>query len=106
MHPDPSDDDTLTRRWAAACAERERLLRLSRARIRNPQDAEDCVQEAMLRCVEFANLDEDRIGAFLTTVTLRLCADYQRRESRRDRLRHRLSAWPTDDPGPDEAVCD
>jgi RNA polymerase sigma factor (sigma-70 family) len=97
---------TRERRWTAVYAHRERLLRLSRARCDNLQDAEDCVQEAMLRCVEFANLDEDRLGQFLTSVTIRLCTDMHRHRSRGDRLSRRLAAFSAVDPGPEEAICD
>jgi RNA polymerase sigma factor (sigma-70 family) len=100
------DRDERERRWAAVTAHRERLLRLSRARCANRQDAEDCVQEAMLRCVEFENLDEERLGAFLTTVTLRLCADLHRGRTRGDRLSRRLAAYSSVEPGPEDAVCD
>ncbi|HVF06080.1 MAG TPA: sigma-70 family RNA polymerase sigma factor, partial [Frankiaceae bacterium] len=94
------------RRWAAVCAHRERLLRIARARVDDPHDAEDCVQEAMLRCVEFADLDEERLGQFLTTVTVRLCADVHRGRARGERLASRLSAFWGTDPGPEDAVCD
>ncbi len=97
--------DTVQRRWAAVTAQRERLLRIARARTLNEQDAEDCVQEAMLRCVEFADLDEARLEAFLTTVTVRLCADTHRVRKQRDRVGPKL-AGPLTDPGPEEDVCD
>jgi DNA-directed RNA polymerase specialized sigma24 family protein len=97
--------DTARRRWAAVTAQRERLLRIARARTLNEQDAEDCVQEAMLRCVEFAGLDEVRLEAFLTTVTIRLCADTHRVRRQRDRAAPRL-AGPALAPGPEEDVCD
>jgi RNA polymerase sigma factor (sigma-70 family) len=97
--------DTARRRWVAVTAQRERLLRIARARTLNEQDAEDCVQEAMLRCVEFAGLDEVRLDAFLTTVTIRLCADTHRVRKQRDRAAPRL-AGPALAPGPEEDVCD
>jgi RNA polymerase sigma factor (sigma-70 family) len=94
------------RLWHAVLAHRDRLLRLSRARTSSAQDAEDCVQEAMLRCMEFANLDESRLGPFLTTVTLRLCADRHRERSNEERLRRKLGPGERDAAGPEEAVCD
>lgn len=95
------------RRWAAVGAHRDRLLRLSRARCANLQDAEDCVQEAMLRAVEFDALDEERLGQFLTTVTVRLCTDLHRGRSRGDRLSRRLAGYTAAvEPGPEDAVCD
>lgn len=105
--PDPADRTERERRWAAVGAHRDRLLRLSRARCANPQDAEDCVQEAMLRAVEFDTLDEERLGPFLTTVTVRLCTDLHRGRSRGDRLSRRLAAYAAAvEPGPEDAVCD
>lgn len=94
------------RRWAAAYAHRERLLRLARARLGNAHDAEDVVQEAILRCVEFDGLDEDRIGQFLTSVTTRLCTDVHRGHARGDRLSRKLTAFWGNDPSPEDSVCD
>jgi RNA polymerase sigma factor (sigma-70 family) len=85
---------------------RDRLLRIARTRTSTAQDAEDCVQEAMLRCVEFPNLDESRLGPFLTTVTLRLCADRHRERAGDERLRLRLGFRDRDEPGPEEEICD
>lgn len=98
-------DDSTARRWAAVYAERERLLRLARSRTLNSAEAEDCVSEAMLRCVEFEALDEERLGAFLTTVTLRLCADQHRGRARLLRTGGRI-AYPAAEPSPEENVCE
>jgi RNA polymerase sigma factor (sigma-70 family) len=98
--------DDRERRWAAVGTHRERLLCIARARLDNRYDAEDCVQEAMLRAVEFDGLDEARLGQFLTTVTMRLCADVHRGRSRGERLSLRLGAQPGVEPGPEDAVCD
>jgi RNA polymerase sigma factor (sigma-70 family) len=92
--------------WEQVSVHRVRLVRLARSRGLSADDAEDCVSEAMLRCVEFPNLDEERLGAFLTTVTVRLCADGYRARTYRDRLTYRLSAEPTVQPAAEEAVCD
>ena len=92
-------------RWAAVYAHRERLMRIARARL-DAHDAEDCVQEAMLRCVEFADLDEERLAQFLTSVTMRLCADVHRRRTRGDRLSRKLTGCWRDEPGPEDGVCD
>lgn len=89
------------RPWAAVYAERERLLRLARARTLNEAEAEDCVSEAMLRCVEFDSVDEERLGALLTAVTLRLCADQHRGRARMRRAGDRI-AEPATEPSPEE----
>lgn len=54
---------------------RQRLLRLARLRAASPADAEDCVQEALLRVATHARLDQKRVGGLLTTIVLNLCAD-------------------------------
>lgn len=97
--------DSTARRWAAVYAERDRLLRIARSRTLNEAEAEDCVSEAMLRCVEFEGLDEERLGAFLTTVTVRLCADQHRARARLLRTGGRI-AEPDAEPGPEENVCE
>ncbi|MFC9057254.1 RNA polymerase sigma factor [Streptomyces sp. NPDC057074] len=51
---------------------RDRLLALTRKRLPTRQDAEDCVQEAMIRTAAYPGLDLARVGPFLTTVALRL----------------------------------
>jgi RNA polymerase sigma factor (sigma-70 family) len=82
------------------------LLRLARARTPTQDDAEDIVHEALLRCVQFAGLDEERLGRFLTSVTIRLCVDEHRRRGQDLRMGWRLGAQPLVVPGADEQVCD
>jgi RNA polymerase sigma-70 factor (ECF subfamily) len=89
------------RRWSLVMRERERLLRLVVGRLGRTADAEDCVQEAMIRAATYAALDEDRVGALLTTITLRLCVDQQRRATRDQRLAHRVKTLGGSDHGPD-----
>jgi RNA polymerase sigma factor (sigma-70 family) len=90
--------------WPAIVAHRERLLRIARRRCPTLQDAEDVVHEAMVRCATFADLDDDRLGQFLTSVTMRLCADVYRHADRSLRVFGRVA---TDDlePGPEDAAC-
>jgi len=96
----PSD-----RRWALVLEHRERLQRLVRARLPDRRDVEDVVQEALIRAVCFADLDEARVGALLTTTALRLCADNYRTQARQQRMLRRI-AVVTPVPGPEEIVCD
>jgi RNA polymerase sigma-70 factor (ECF subfamily) len=84
---------------------RERLQRLVRARLSEPCDVEDLVHEALIRAACFADLDETRVGALLTTTALRLCADIYRTRSRQRRLLGRIGV-ATPVPGPEEIVCD
>ncbi|MDI3405335.1 RNA polymerase sigma factor [Streptomyces cavernicola] len=85
---------------------REQLLRVARRRSLSAEDAEDAVHEAMVRAAEHPHLDEDRLGAWLTTVTIRLCVDRYRQVSREAEVR---SSPRLTTPGPvpvDESVCD
>jgi RNA polymerase sigma factor (sigma-70 family) len=94
------------RLWAAVSAERARLLSLARTRVPDEADAEDCAHEAMVRAMEFANLDEARLPQFLTTVTIRLCTDHHRGRVRRDRAGRRVALRDTAAAGPEETVCE
>jgi RNA polymerase sigma factor (sigma-70 family) len=78
---------------------------MARRRTTSDAEAEDCVSEAIVRCVEFEGLDEARVAAFLTTVTLRLCADQHRSRARLMRAGGHLVGG-MDEPSPEEAVCD
>ncbi|ORT58256.1 sigma-70 family RNA polymerase sigma factor [Streptomyces sp. CB03238] len=101
MHA-PSDDD----RWQRAWSHREQLLKVARRRSMTPEDAEDAVHEAMLRAAEQPHLDDERLGAWLTTVTMRLCVD-RHRQVRREADPGRAAALVPPGPAPvDEVVCD
>lgn len=85
-------------RWLALWAHRDDLLRIARRRTRSDADAEDCVHEAIVRAVAHPDLDDERAGAFLTAVTVRLCTDLHRRHARLERAAPRLAAPPAADP--------
>ncbi|WP_372341212.1 sigma-70 family RNA polymerase sigma factor [Streptomyces sp. CC224E] len=71
-----------------------------------PEDAEDAVHEAMLRAAERPGLDDERLGGWLTTVTMRLCVD-RYRQVRREAEVHRSPTLRVPGPVPvEEAVCD
>jgi RNA polymerase sigma factor (sigma-70 family) len=92
-------------RWKLLLPHRERLRGLVRRRLANPQDAEDCVQETILRAASFTDLDEARVGPFLTSTALRLCVDYYRTAERQHRLRQRVAV--IEKPlCPEEIVCE
>jgi RNA polymerase sigma factor (sigma-70 family) len=88
--------------WADIAAHRERLVRIARRRCPSREDAEDVVQEAMVRCATFEGIDPQRLGAFLTTVTVRLCADIYREAARSQRAASRLDL--DDVPAPEDEV--
>ncbi|MDX6287663.1 MAG: hypothetical protein QOG53_3148 [Frankiales bacterium] len=71
-----------TSRHRRIWAERDALLRIARRRTACEQDAEDAVSEAQLRAMQAEYLDDERIGAWLTTVTINLCTDMARKRLR------------------------
>ncbi|MET7312548.1 sigma-70 family RNA polymerase sigma factor [Streptomyces sp. NPDC005134] len=101
-----TDTNAADDRWQRAWSHREQLLKVARRRSMSPEDAEDAVHEAMLRAVEHPELDDERLGAWLTTVTMRLCVDRYRQVNRENEVRSRprlLSPVPVP---VEEAVCD
>ncbi|WP_030266127.1 RNA polymerase sigma factor [Streptomyces violens] len=80
-------------------------MRLARRRLPSAQDAEDCVQETMVRAAAHSALDRNRLGPFLTSVALRLCIDFYRDVERRRRLLQR-AALPDEPWTTEEDVCD
>lgn len=89
--------------WHEIAAHRERLIRVARRRCPTREDAEDVVHEAMLRCATFEELDEKRLGQFLTAVTVRLCADIYRGTERSLRAVRSLEA--DNEPSPEDLAC-
>lgn len=69
-------------RWSLAWAQRDHLLRVARRRTLCEDEAQDAVSEAMVRAMQADQLDETRIAAWLTTVTVNLCADIARDRAR------------------------
>ncbi|MDQ1713288.1 MAG: hypothetical protein QOE45_2738 [Frankiaceae bacterium] len=94
------------RRWQVVLPHRQYLVRIAVSRGMSRDDAEDCAQEAMVRCVGFANLDETRVVEFLATTTARLCVDRHRLHVRDAKVGVRLVPWYVDEPSPEEATCD
>ncbi|MFI8892607.1 sigma-70 family RNA polymerase sigma factor [Streptomyces paradoxus] len=93
-------------RWRRMWSHREHLLKVARRRSMSAEDAEDAVHEAMLRAAERPDLDEERLAAWLTTVTMRLCVDRYRQMNREAEVRTSPTLIA---PGPvpvEEAVCD
>ena len=90
--------------WAAIWAHREALLRVAMRRLRDSDDAEDVVAEAMARALEDRRIDAERLGAWLTTVTVRLCVDLERDRRRwraREAYTRRMEGRP---PTPEDEV--
>ncbi|MGW2802038.1 RNA polymerase sigma factor [Streptomyces sp. NPDC001269] len=102
----PADTAATDERWQRMWSHREQLLKVARRRSMNQEDAEDAVHEAMLRAAERPDLDDERLGAWLTTVTMRLCVDRHRQVNREAEVGSRPTLVA---PGPvpvEEAVCD
>jgi RNA polymerase sigma factor (sigma-70 family) len=93
-------------RWQRMWSHREQLLKVARRRSVCLEDAEDAVHEAMLRAAERPDLDDERLAAWLTTVTMRLCVDRHRQVSREAEV-HRSPTLLAPGPVPvEEVVCD
>ncbi|KUN87762.1 RNA polymerase subunit sigma [Streptomyces bungoensis] len=102
----PADTAAADERWQRMWSHREQLLKVARRRSMSQEDAEDAVHEAMLRAAERPDLDDERLGAWLTTVTMRLCVDRHRQVNREAEVGRRPTLVA---PGPvpvEEAVCD
>ncbi|AKJ09855.1 RNA polymerase sigma factor [Streptomyces incarnatus] len=102
----PADTEAADARWRRMWSHREQLLKVARRRSMSQEDAEDAVHEAMLRAAERPDLDDERLGAWLTTVTMRLCVDRYRQVNREAEVGRRPTLVA---PGPvpvEEAVCD
>lgn len=92
--------------WAALLDNRERAIRVARARGAHPDDVEDVVQEAMARVAAMADVDLARVGSLVTVVVANLAVDGHRARARGVRLDERFAAGSVPEPPPDEAVCD
>ncbi|MFI5662164.1 RNA polymerase sigma factor [Streptomyces sp. NPDC051684] len=102
----PPGRGTCPERWLPVWSHREDLLRVARRRSVSPEDAEDAAHEAMLRATERPGPDDERLGGWLTAVTLRLCVDRHRQVTREAEV-HRSPTLTVPGPVPvDEAACD
>ncbi|AZQ34350.1 sigma-70 family RNA polymerase sigma factor [Streptomyces cyaneochromogenes] len=98
--------DAVDERWERMWSHREHLLKVARRRSMSAEDAEDAVHEAMLRAAERPDLDDERLAAWLTTVTMRICVDRYRQVNREAQV-HTSPTLIAPGPVPvEEAVCD
>ncbi|MFI6763984.1 sigma-70 family RNA polymerase sigma factor [Streptomyces sp. NPDC050355] len=93
-------------RWQRMWSHREHLLRVARRRSMSVEDAEDAVHEAMVRAMENPHVEDERLGAWLTTVTMRLCVDRYRQVTREAEVGTRSTLTPHPIAPVDEVVCD
>lgn len=93
-------------RWDVLLVHRDRLLTLARRRGCTDDDAQDVVQEALLRTASHPDLDHERAGAFLTATVRRLVIDGHRHRHRQQRLADHAALRPQPEPSHEDAVCD
>ncbi|MFP1630060.1 sigma-70 family RNA polymerase sigma factor [Streptomyces sp. 5K101] len=93
-------------RWQRIWGHREALLRVARRRSASPEDAEDAVHEAMVRAMERPELDDERLGGWLTTVTMRLCVDRHRQVAREAEVHQRAARGLPGYVTVEDGVCD
>ncbi|MGW1952079.1 sigma-70 family RNA polymerase sigma factor [Streptomyces sp. NPDC001920] len=102
----PAAMDAADERWRRMWSHREQLLKVARRRSMSAEDAEDAVHEAMLRAAERPDLDDERLAAWLTTVTMRLCVDRYRQVSREAQVRTSPTLVAPAPVPVEESVCD
>lgn len=83
--------EILSARWVQIWASRRLLMGVARRCGYPVEDAEDVVQEAMLRAAEHPEIGEDHLRAWLCAVTQRLCMDGHRRRAAEARRWERTS---------------
>jgi RNA polymerase sigma factor (sigma-70 family) len=79
---------------------------VARRRSASPEDAEDAVHEAMVRAMERPELDDERLGGWLTTVTMRLCVDRHRQVVREEEVHRRAARGLPGYVTVEDPVCD
>ncbi|MGX1673554.1 RNA polymerase sigma factor [Streptomyces sp. NPDC055400] len=92
--------------WPRIWSHRDRLLEVAGRGSMSAEDAEDAVHEAMLRAVERPELDDERLGDWLRSVTVRLCADRHQQVRREVEAGRRAMAATAGAAPLDEVVCD
>ncbi|MFJ8975165.1 sigma-70 family RNA polymerase sigma factor [Streptomyces sp. NPDC102282] len=93
-------------RWELVWSHRDELLEMARSRSASAEEAEDAVQEAMIRAVEDPDVQYGRVRSWLRLATVRACADRRRQVVRDSELSESLSAAPADPCPVEEAACD
>jgi RNA polymerase sigma factor (sigma-70 family) len=83
--------EMLSARWMEIWASRRLLMAVARRCGCPAEDAEDVVQEAMLRAAEHPEIGTDHLRGWLCAVTQRLCMDGHRRRAAEARRWERTS---------------
>ncbi|MFD8799463.1 RNA polymerase sigma factor [Streptomyces atroolivaceus] len=93
-------------RWELVWSHRDELLEIARRRSSSADEAEDAVQEAMLRAVEDKNVQYGRVRSWLRHATVRACAERHRQLARDAELSTSPSTAPAEPLPVEEAACD
>jgi DNA-directed RNA polymerase specialized sigma24 family protein len=81
-------------------------LEIARCRSSSAEEAEDAVQEAMIRAVEDQGVQYGRLRSWLRLATIRACADRHRQVARDSELSKSLAVAPAEPFPVEEVVCD
>ncbi|MFE2023471.1 sigma-70 family RNA polymerase sigma factor [Streptomyces sp. NPDC059499] len=94
-------------RWELIWSHRDELLEIARSHSSNAEEAEDAVQEAMIRAAEDPDVPYGRVRPWLRLATLRACADRHRQVARDRELSQSPYAAAPVEPFPvEDAACD
>lgn len=93
-------------RWELVWSHRDELLEIARSRSSSAEEAEDAVQEAMIRAVEDPDVQLGRVRSWLRLATVRACADRHREVARDRELGKSLSVAPVEPLLVEEGACD
>lgn len=86
---------------------REQAVEAVRRRVGDATDAEDCVQDAVVRLVERGNLDPDRLRSLLTRTALHIAIDRRRARRREEAMAARLGGDAAlETTSPEQVVAD
>ena len=92
--------------WALVAPYRERLLALVRPWCASAQDAEDCVQDALVQVATHPAIEQSTIAGLLSTVALRRARDLARAQSRHSRRLARLATDAIAPRSPEDIALD
>ncbi|MER5551538.1 sigma-70 family RNA polymerase sigma factor [Streptomyces sp. NPDC002793] len=93
-------------RWELVWSHRDELMEIARRRSSSAEEAEDAVQEAMLRAVEDPDVQYGRVRSWLRRATVSACAERRRQVARDSELSTSPYAAPTAPFPVEEVACD
>ena len=93
-------------RWELVWSHRDELLEIARRRSSSLDEAEDAVQEAMLRAVEDPDVQYGRVRSWLRHATVRACAERHRQVARDSALSASPYVAPAEPSPVEEVACD